>query len=73
MSPFLSPSERLSSVCGFPLSQYLRDQSWFCGKNARMSACLVSLNNTIKYRQQQVLTKTRDLQLFCEGWHNVMK
>uniref|UniRef100_A0A3Q4MDT2 Methyltransferase like 25 n=1 Tax=Neolamprologus brichardi TaxID=32507 RepID=A0A3Q4MDT2_NEOBR len=28
------------SVCGFPLSQYLRDQSCFCGRNARMSACL---------------------------------
>ncbi|XP_075886253.1 putative methyltransferase-like protein 25 isoform X2 [Nelusetta ayraudi] len=27
-------------VCGFPLSQYLRQQSWFCGRNARMSACL---------------------------------
>ncbi|XP_073336507.1 probable methyltransferase-like protein 25 [Pagrus major] len=27
-------------VCGFPLSQYLRDQSWVCGRNARMSACL---------------------------------
>uniref|UniRef100_A0A3P9BD98 Methyltransferase like 25 n=1 Tax=Maylandia zebra TaxID=106582 RepID=A0A3P9BD98_9CICH len=27
-------------VCGFPLSQYLRDQSCFCGRNARMSACL---------------------------------
>ncbi|XP_049422199.1 methyltransferase-like protein 25 [Epinephelus fuscoguttatus] len=27
-------------MCGFPLSQYLRDQSWFCGRNARMSACL---------------------------------
>ncbi|XP_075967473.1 putative methyltransferase-like protein 25 [Anarhichas minor] len=27
-------------VCGFPLSQYLRDRSWFCGRNARMSACL---------------------------------
>ncbi|XP_035533855.1 methyltransferase-like protein 25 [Morone saxatilis] len=32
--------ECLRSVCGFPLSQYLRDQSWFCGRNARMSACL---------------------------------
>lgn len=32
--------EGLQSVCGFPLSQYLRDQSWFCGRNARMSACL---------------------------------
>lgn len=29
-------------VCGFPLSQYIRRQSWFCGRNARMSACLVS-------------------------------
>uniref|UniRef100_A0AAQ6IRL8 Methyltransferase domain-containing protein n=1 Tax=Anabas testudineus TaxID=64144 RepID=A0AAQ6IRL8_ANATE len=28
------------SVCGFPLSQYLRNESWFCGRNARMSACL---------------------------------
>ncbi|XP_037617234.1 methyltransferase-like protein 25 [Sebastes umbrosus] len=27
-------------VCGFPLSQHLRDGSWFCGRNARMSACL---------------------------------
>ncbi|XP_041637315.1 methyltransferase-like protein 25 [Cheilinus undulatus] len=32
--------ECVSSVCGFPLSQYLRHQSWFCGRNARMSACL---------------------------------
>ncbi|XP_047245696.1 methyltransferase-like protein 25 isoform X2 [Girardinichthys multiradiatus] len=30
----------LQTVCGFPLSQYLRNQSWFCGRNARMSACL---------------------------------
>ncbi|KAM6895738.1 putative methyltransferase-like protein 25 [Xenentodon cancila] len=32
--------ECLHSACGFPLSQYLRNQSWFCGRNARMSACL---------------------------------
>ncbi|XP_047431325.1 methyltransferase-like protein 25 [Mugil cephalus] len=32
--------ECLHGVCGFPLSQYLREQSWFCGRNARMSACL---------------------------------
>ncbi|XP_049892621.1 methyltransferase-like protein 25 [Epinephelus moara] len=32
--------ECLRGMCGFPLSQYLRDQSWFCGRNARMSACL---------------------------------
>ncbi|XP_038144355.1 methyltransferase-like protein 25 [Cyprinodon tularosa] len=30
----------LQTACGFPLSQYLRHQSWFCGRNARMSACL---------------------------------
>ncbi|KAK2883045.1 methyltransferase-like protein 25 isoform X2 [Channa argus] len=40
------------SVCGFPLSQYLREQSWFCGRNARMSACLalerVSLSQGIQ-------------------------
>ncbi|XP_010885645.2 methyltransferase-like protein 25 isoform X2 [Esox lucius] len=28
------------SVYGFPLSRFLREQSWFCGRNARMSACL---------------------------------
>ncbi|XP_028305946.1 putative methyltransferase-like protein 25 isoform X1 [Gouania willdenowi] len=33
-------AEDLLSSCGFPLSQSLRDQSWFCGRNARMSACL---------------------------------
>ncbi|XP_044041492.1 methyltransferase-like protein 25 isoform X1 [Siniperca chuatsi] len=32
--------ECLRGVCGFPLSQCLRDRSWFCGRNARMSACL---------------------------------
>ncbi|XP_072233734.1 probable methyltransferase-like protein 25 isoform X2 [Leuresthes tenuis] len=32
--------ECLHSMCGFPLSQYLRERSWFCGRNARMSACL---------------------------------
>ncbi|XP_029017121.1 methyltransferase-like protein 25 [Betta splendens] len=32
--------EASHSACGFPLSQHLRDQSWFCGRNARMSACL---------------------------------
>ncbi|XP_029317584.1 putative methyltransferase-like protein 25 [Cottoperca gobio] len=32
--------ECLHSVCGFPLSQHLRDGSWLCGRNARMSACL---------------------------------
>uniref|UniRef100_A0A9J7XV41 Methyltransferase like 25 n=2 Tax=Cyprinus carpio TaxID=7962 RepID=A0A9J7XV41_CYPCA len=27
-------------VCGFPVSQYLKAQACFCGRNARMSACL---------------------------------
>ncbi|KPP62942.1 hypothetical protein Z043_118836 [Scleropages formosus] len=30
----------VGGVWGFPMSQYLRDQAWFCGRNARMSACL---------------------------------
>ncbi|KAG5267997.1 hypothetical protein AALO_G00228290 [Alosa alosa] len=30
----------VTEVCGFPMSQYLRDQNYFCGRNARMSACL---------------------------------
>jgi len=28
------------------MSQYLKDQACFCGRNARMSACLVSLPHT---------------------------
>uniref|UniRef100_A0A3Q0R7T3 Methyltransferase like 25 n=1 Tax=Amphilophus citrinellus TaxID=61819 RepID=A0A3Q0R7T3_AMPCI len=35
----------LQSVCGFPLSQYLRDQSCFCSRNARMSACLIQMES----------------------------
>ncbi|XP_072530055.1 probable methyltransferase-like protein 25 [Salminus brasiliensis] len=29
-----------AGVYGFPMSQYLREQACFCGRNARMSACL---------------------------------
>ncbi|XP_028809574.1 methyltransferase-like protein 25 isoform X2 [Denticeps clupeoides] len=29
-----------NGVCGFPMSRYLKDQNTFCGRNARMSACL---------------------------------
>ncbi|KAL7828079.1 hypothetical protein AOLI_G00312310 [Acnodon oligacanthus] len=29
-----------TAVYGFPMSQYLREQACFCGRNARMSACL---------------------------------
>lgn len=28
-------------VWGFPMCQYLKDRGWCCGRNARMSACLV--------------------------------
>ncbi|XP_026097798.1 methyltransferase-like protein 25 [Carassius auratus] len=30
----------VDGVCGFPVSQYLKAQECFCGRNARMSACL---------------------------------
>uniref|UniRef100_A0A8C1S687 Methyltransferase like 25 n=1 Tax=Cyprinus carpio TaxID=7962 RepID=A0A8C1S687_CYPCA len=36
----------VDGVCGFPVSQYLKAQACFCGRNARMSACLVSLPHT---------------------------
>ncbi|XP_018602735.1 putative methyltransferase-like protein 25 [Scleropages formosus] len=35
-----APERPVGGVWGFPMSQYLRDQAWFCGRNARMSACL---------------------------------
>lgn len=40
---FVCWSECADGVCGFPMSQFLKDQACFCGRNARMSACLVSL------------------------------
>uniref|UniRef100_H3D0C6 Methyltransferase like 25 n=1 Tax=Tetraodon nigroviridis TaxID=99883 RepID=H3D0C6_TETNG len=33
-------SSDTQGACGFPLSQYLLQRSCFCGRNARMSACL---------------------------------
>uniref|UniRef100_A0A672HGN0 Methyltransferase like 25 n=1 Tax=Salarias fasciatus TaxID=181472 RepID=A0A672HGN0_SALFA len=43
--------ERLhAAVCGFPLSRYLRGQSWFCGRNARMSARLCAHMESLFYR-----------------------
>ncbi|KAG7258497.1 hypothetical protein CRUP_016695 [Coryphaenoides rupestris] len=35
-----TPPTEAGGVCGFPMSVYLQEQSWFCGRNARMSACL---------------------------------
>ncbi|XP_069048334.1 probable methyltransferase-like protein 25 isoform X2 [Lepisosteus oculatus] len=32
--------ENPDTVWGFPLSQYMRQRGWYCGRNARMSACL---------------------------------
>ncbi|XP_061495631.1 probable methyltransferase-like protein 25 [Rhineura floridana] len=27
-------------ILGFPMSRYLKEEGWFCGRNARMAACL---------------------------------
>ncbi|NXM68659.1 MET25 protein, partial [Serilophus lunatus] len=32
--------ECCDKVWGFPMCQYLKDEEWCCGRNARMSACL---------------------------------
>ncbi|NWI85664.1 MET25 protein, partial [Pitta sordida] len=37
---FENQEECCDKVCGFPMSQYLKDKGWCCGRNARMSACL---------------------------------
>ncbi|TSK13296.1 Transmembrane and TPR repeat-containing protein 2 [Bagarius yarrelli] len=34
-----------NGVFGFPMSQYLREQAVFCGRNARMSACLLPMES----------------------------
>ncbi|XP_065698942.1 probable methyltransferase-like protein 25 isoform X2 [Patagioenas fasciata] len=38
---FENQEDRPEQVWGFPLCQYLKDKSWCCGRNARMSACLL--------------------------------
>ncbi|KAJ8249971.1 hypothetical protein COCON_G00231870 [Conger conger] len=35
-----SSTESESNQWGFPMSHHLREPAWFCGRNARMSACL---------------------------------
>uniref|UniRef100_A0A8C1YG36 Methyltransferase like 25 n=1 Tax=Cyprinus carpio TaxID=7962 RepID=A0A8C1YG36_CYPCA len=35
----------VDGVCGFPVSQYLKAQACFCGRNARMSACLLPMES----------------------------
>ncbi|NXH12938.1 MET25 protein, partial [Bucco capensis] len=37
---FENQEECQGEVWGFPMCQYLKDKSWCCGRNARMSACL---------------------------------
>uniref|UniRef100_A0A672TYB3 Methyltransferase like 25 n=1 Tax=Strigops habroptila TaxID=2489341 RepID=A0A672TYB3_STRHB len=38
---FENQEECPNEVCGFPMCQYLKDKGWCCGRNARMSACLL--------------------------------
>ncbi|KAL2102169.1 hypothetical protein ACEWY4_001337 [Coilia grayii] len=40
-------SETRTEVFGFPMSKYLRDQTYICGRNARMSACLAMERVTV--------------------------
>lgn len=43
-NPFFSPSaECTQEKWGFPMCHYLKEERWLCGRNARMSACLVWL------------------------------
>uniref|UniRef100_A0A8D2NYP8 Methyltransferase like 25 n=1 Tax=Zosterops lateralis melanops TaxID=1220523 RepID=A0A8D2NYP8_ZOSLA len=38
---FENQEECHDQVWGFPMCRYLKDKGWCCGRNARMSACLV--------------------------------
>ncbi|XP_075284459.1 putative methyltransferase-like protein 25 isoform X1 [Opisthocomus hoazin] len=38
---FENQEECPEDVWGFPMCQYLKDKGWCCGRNARMSACLL--------------------------------
>ncbi|XP_050180698.1 probable methyltransferase-like protein 25 isoform X3 [Myiozetetes cayanensis] len=38
---FENQEECCDKVWGFPMCQYLKDKGWCCGRNARMSACLL--------------------------------
>ncbi|XP_078075911.1 putative methyltransferase-like protein 25 isoform X2 [Mustelus asterias] len=42
---------------GFPMSQYLRNSVWHCGRNARMSACLLPSESLFYRAVLQVIIK----------------
>lgn len=49
LSEQFQPDAPGPNAFGFPLSQHLRRRSWFCGRNARMSACLVSSASRVRF------------------------
>eukprot|EP00079_Xenopus_tropicalis_P033953 XP_017947724.1 PREDICTED: methyltransferase-like protein 25 isoform X4 [Xenopus tropicalis] len=47
---FESPEEEITvTTWGFPMSIHLKESSWFFGRNARMSACLLSDMEIMEY------------------------
>lgn len=54
----------LQGACGFPLSQYLLQKSCFCGRNARMSACLVSLELPLPKKRHHRSICTQNTSVF---------
>ncbi|XP_062440862.1 probable methyltransferase-like protein 25 isoform X2 [Rhea pennata] len=44
-------------VWGFPMCQYLKDEGWCCGRNARMSACLLPTESLFYRAVLQVIVE----------------
>ncbi|KAM7057304.1 putative methyltransferase-like protein 25 isoform 3-T3 [Acridotheres tristis] len=52
---FENQEECHDQVWGFPMCQYLKDKGWCCGRNARMSACLLPIESLFYRAVLQVI------------------
>uniref|UniRef100_A0A8C7E2E8 Methyltransferase like 25 n=1 Tax=Naja naja TaxID=35670 RepID=A0A8C7E2E8_NAJNA len=44
-------------IWGFPLGRYLKEEGWFCGRNARMAACLLPTESLFYRAVLQVIVE----------------
>ncbi|KAM6435966.1 putative methyltransferase-like protein 25 isoform 2-T2 [Liasis olivaceus] len=49
--------EGTRGIWGFPLSRYLKEEGWFCGRNARMAACLLPTESLFYRAVLQVIVE----------------
>ncbi|XP_044310824.1 methyltransferase-like protein 25 isoform X3 [Varanus komodoensis] len=47
----------IQETWGFPMCQYLKEEDWFCGRNARMAACLLPTESLFYRAVLQVIVE----------------